>query len=174
MVVSCSKAPVANFTTDKDEYQIGETIHLKNISNKATSYLWSGTGITGQVTTEDIEIVTNSTGIYSITLTAYSNGKKRSNVFSRGVRVRNPSGTMTFYSLNSSNAFVEIYDGTENIGYISYYLSSAPACGITTTNGVLTATLDAGPHQFLFKINGTNNYVNDTVILNSCKLHEVN
>jgi len=36
-ITSCTKQPEANFTTDKDTYFAGETIHCKGISDNAYS-----------------------------------------------------------------------------------------------------------------------------------------
>ena len=40
LIASCSKQPVANFTTDKDTYTAGESIVCSNTSEDAVVYDW--------------------------------------------------------------------------------------------------------------------------------------
>ena len=173
MLSSCRRTPVANFTCDKSQYTIGDVIHLTNTSSNSDSYKWTGTGITGEITTRDLDLVTKSTEIYNITLTVYSKGKKRSSKKAQGISVIKPSGKITFFTLNASNLNIEISDGNKYLGSIYQNLISVPVCGEYIYGG-LTVLLDPGPHQYLFIKAGNYVYVNDTVQLNTCKLFQIN
>ena len=41
LLASCQKQPTANYTTDKTEYQAGDTVHLRNTSKHGKHFIWT-------------------------------------------------------------------------------------------------------------------------------------
>jgi PKD repeat protein len=169
-LVSCGKAPVAGFNTDKTEYINGEVIKLTNTSVNGSSYKWTGSGINGELTSQDAQIITSGAGIYNVTLTVFNKSSKRFNKISKGIKVANPGGVVSFYTLNASILPITVYVDTNPIGTINQAGNSVPACG---ASGCLTTNIDAGQHQYLFICGGIYKYANDTVIVNTCKTFAV-
>lgn len=67
------KIPVAHFSTDAYEPEVGQTVYFNNTSTGAVSYLWDfGDGLTS-TETHPGHIYTGS-GYYTVTLTAYNGG----------------------------------------------------------------------------------------------------
>src|SRR6266496_6645392 len=61
LFVACRKEPViAQFTTNKDTYAAGETVHCTNLSTNADSWKWTAPGGT-TYTTRDLDYTLDST-----------------------------------------------------------------------------------------------------------------
>ncbi len=166
---SCSKPPSANFIPDKDEYFPGDVMKLTNTSVHGYTYKWSGTGISGELSSTDVEVPITGIGLYEITLTAYSNNGKRSNLVTKAFNVRKPYGRVTFYSLNNNpGGSLSVNIDNQNQGYI-YPITTAPACG-SSLSGCFTASLDVGKHFVSSYYNGASLYDSVTVTAGSCQL----
>ena len=130
---SCQKYPSASFTTDLQEYTVGETIRLSNLSTDADSYLWTfPNGETSTLDSIQYIIPQNTpTGLQSIKLAAYSKNKKKIDEKTVYVTIK-PSaaftGSATFWLYGASNgsyANVTVQNVTK---YITDYYYSEPSC----------------------------------------------
>jgi PKD repeat protein len=71
ILISCEKRPTASFTTDSDEWEVGQTVFFYNNSNNGERFEWDfGDGYTSN-DRDPVHIFT-STGTYEVTLTAIS------------------------------------------------------------------------------------------------------
>ena len=71
ILISCEKRPTASFTTDSNEWEVGQTVLFYNNSNNSERFEWDfGDGYTSG-DRDPVHIFT-STGTYEVTLTAIS------------------------------------------------------------------------------------------------------
>lgn len=89
-IISCQKEPFANFTTDKDIYRPGETIHCTDVSNDAYSWNWTTPdGRTVRTQNFDYVIDINSPNVNKkITLEVSSKKGKKTSTCSKTVSVQ--------------------------------------------------------------------------------------
>jgi hypothetical protein len=89
-LASCQKQPTASFTTNKETYNTGETIHCTDISNNA--YSWTWTAPDGKIyTTRNLDWVTDSNdlgGTKTFTLEVTSKNGKKNSTSSKSVTVK--------------------------------------------------------------------------------------
>lgn len=126
LVGSCSKPePEASFSIASDTLIVGDNVTFKNTSKNADSYYWDfGDGYISYE--ESPEHTYDAEGIYEVTLTAYSDKKKKKSEKSRQILVYEQKSTdlkltILLYGYNTmlSQIYVELY-GTEN-DYINQY-----------------------------------------------------
>jgi hypothetical protein len=159
---SCTIKPTADFSANKGEYELGETIYLTNMSGNAESYAWTGTGITGTVTTKDLQVVAESGGEYTFNLIAYSKKKKKSRATSRTVIVRVP---VVFYAGSLPSGSIDVHVDGVLLGTITQTYSVAPECGAP---GCVTTSLREGNNFVELVVNGTSIKINWKVLSQPC------
>jgi PKD repeat protein len=97
---SCHKEPTAGFTTDKDLYYAGETVHLRDISGNAHSYKW--TMPDGSIyNTKDLDYATNIDdigGAEIFSLEVFSRNGKRSAITSKSIMLSQPIFSSDYFS----------------------------------------------------------------------------
>jgi len=93
--------PVANFTTNKAEYEAGETIEFTNTSADANNVRWTlPDGTTSRQNTVSFTTYTNiyTTTNYNVTLEASSKSGLKHDYIIKAVKVNPRKGTLTLYS----------------------------------------------------------------------------
>lgn len=109
LIASCSKQPVANFTTDKDTYTAGESIVCSNTSENAVVYDWeylsasSGQTITEQIIGDHDSIKIETTNAYGngefeIKLTVTNEKRDNTDEVTKTVNIIAATGSVTFYT----------------------------------------------------------------------------
>ena len=109
LIASCSKQPVANFTTDKDTYTAGESIVCSNTSEDAVVYDWeylsasSGQTITEQIIGDHDSIKIETTNAYGngefeIKLTVTNEKRDNTDEITKTVNIIAATGSVTFYT----------------------------------------------------------------------------
>lgn len=109
LIASCSKQPVANFTTDKDTYTAGESIVCSNTSEDAVVYDWeylsasSGQTITEQIIGDHDSIKIETTNAYGdgefeIKLTVTNEKRDNTDEVTKTVNIIAATGSVTFYT----------------------------------------------------------------------------
>jgi PKD repeat protein len=131
IITACNKQPIANFTTDKTEYEAGETINFKNTSQNGSTYIW--TFPTGQSTSENPAYQISPTrgqGEIIINLQATSKNGKKSDQSERTLKVI-PSANITFWSCQScfGNPPIRVTINGVTKDITASYISNPPACG---------------------------------------------
>ena len=81
LFAACQRQPTANFTTDKTEYQAGDTVHLKNSSEYGKHFIWTMPDGSTQTTTDATYIIPDTTlySNFTFKLQALSSKEKKSN-----------------------------------------------------------------------------------------------
>lgn len=144
---SCNKQPVAGFTTDKDTYTAGETIHCQNSSVDAESFLWTFSGGTSKAENLDLEIpVDYGAGEITIKLDVESKNGKKSDSESKTVKVNPATGNAVFWqSVNSGFGITYVYIGNV-AATITLEYNNSVSCG---TNGCANfMNLEVGVHSY--------------------------
>ena len=87
LLASCQRQPTANFTTDKTEYQAGDTVHLKNTSEHGKHYIWTMPDGSTQTTTDATYIIPDTTlySNFTFKLEALSRREKKTNSYSKNI-----------------------------------------------------------------------------------------
>jgi hypothetical protein len=104
LLASCQKQPTASFTTDKETYQAGETIHCNDISNNA--YRWTWTAPDGKIyTTRNLDWVTDSNdlgGTKTFTLEVASKNGKKNSTSSKSITLKELILSSDYFSFGST------------------------------------------------------------------------
>lgn len=93
--------PVANFTSNKTEYEAGETVELTNTSTDANNVRWTlPDGTTSRQNTVSFTTYTNifTTTNYNVSLEAISKSGLKSDLIVKAVKVNPGKGTLSLYS----------------------------------------------------------------------------
>jgi|WetSurMetagenome_2_1015567.scaffolds.fasta_scaffold00001_108 PKD repeat protein len=70
-LISCDKVPVAHFSIDAVEPEVGQEVHFNNASDDADRYEWDfGDGVVSKA--ENPTHIFTGTGVFTVTLTAYN------------------------------------------------------------------------------------------------------
>ena len=115
---SCQRQPTANFTTDKTEYQAGDTVHLKNNSEHGKHFIWTMPDGSTQTNTDATYIIPDTTlySNFTFKLQALSGREKKSDEKSVTVLgMIRPIREMDSFSIGSS-----IYKNA-GASYYNYY-----------------------------------------------------
>jgi hypothetical protein len=144
-MVSCQKQPVADFSTDKSEYNAGDTVFFTNKSLNAKSVIW--TMPDGQTSTNpNLKFYTIYSGLNDGTLNfkleAYSKNNKKTNEAIKTVKVFALKGTLTVWTSYSSVDTIKVTVDSVS-GIVTKYYSSSPDCGAA---GCFNLTLTVGTH----------------------------
>lgn len=87
LFMACSKKPSASFKTDLSTVEENQSITFSNTSEDADSYEWDFGDGSGTSTEASPSHAFQNAGIYSVKLTAYSKGKKKSGSTSQSISV---------------------------------------------------------------------------------------
>jgi PKD repeat protein len=143
-LASC-KRPVASFTSDKEEYMNGEIMQMTNTSQNAKSYKWSVSNSITEYDSKDAKIITNGTGEYVVTLTAYSSNKVKTDAATKNFLVKPGAGQVMFYTSDTAVFSYNLEVDNIALGSLTNTYALPPACGAT---GCITTTLSEGQHTF--------------------------
>ena len=164
-LMSCTKQPIASFSTNKSVYNGGETVYLKNSSVDADSYMWVLPNQSPSYSRDAQYLIpANMYGNLEFTLIAYSKNKKRESSTSRTVQVNLAKGNATFWM--SSGQYIVTVSLQNMTNKITKKYNSNPGCGAdgcANFNG-----LTPGTYSFY----ATDNYLqwngNITINPNNC------
>ncbi|MEO6306013.1 MAG: hypothetical protein ABIP51_22895 [Bacteroidia bacterium] len=133
IIVSGCKKPHADFTTDKDEYYLGEIIHLTNTSRSAKKYTWKL--FDGSIrTSEKVDcFIDPKTPLGNVDIqleTTSHTGQKYSKT--RSFKIKQKNGHVVIWTKKPGfvNANIIIFDGStfSPFGSISAMNASDPGC----------------------------------------------
>jgi PKD repeat protein len=164
-ITGCNKLPVAEFSTNQQEYSAGDKVTLTNKSEHGKSYIWTlPDGTTRKE--ENVTFTTNSSmiGYPLIKLEAFSKNGTKSNYAVKGITVKAATGKLVLYDGQSYKESVIVYvDGLYHAAVIFPAGSTVPTCDQA---GYPTITLTEGPH--IIKVSGQSIW-EKTVIINKNK-----
>ncbi len=128
-LVTCKKPEptIASFTSDKDNYTSGDTIHLRNTSQNAKYFKWSAEAFGMNSNTKDWDFIVDGDGDYEIKLNA-SSGRNSSEA-KKTIRVKPPQGDVIFYTNTSIYGEIDVYIYSVFIGKITSPVPIIPSCG---------------------------------------------
>lgn len=104
----CGK-PTASFTTDKTEYEVGETIHITNTSRNGYRYHWVVSNYHEEFNTKDLDLLVRQGGDHDINLRVYSKNGRESDQVSRMIFVAPDKGQIILYLDSSQNIFAKYF-----------------------------------------------------------------
>ncbi len=110
---SCQKEPTASFTVSSTSVNIGETVTFTNTSKDANSCLWDfGDGETS--ITESPSHIYDSTGTFTVTLTAFSKDVNKKDIATEIIKINLSITTLsvTFITPNSALCGGNVKEGT--------------------------------------------------------------
>ncbi len=150
---ACSeKRPIADFSTDKNEYQVGETIKLENKSDDAYFYNWTmPDGQTDKNKNPSFTTNLAHNGVISFKLEVYSKKGRISDYKVKNVNVKQSTGELVFWDSKSFMTITNRYVMSDGKWVADIDIPngpSAPECSNPQTKKV---TLTSGPH--LIQIN---------------------
>jgi hypothetical protein len=142
-VTSCS-TPVAKFSADRDTYNGGDTVRLKNESTGADGFEWF---LNDQAIGNSHELVyvldKKAKGPLVFKLKA-NNGEKSSAVASKTVMATTPLGTVTAWSTFPGVEVIQVSDDKEEpAGLTAAGFTDNPGCG---SEGAITLVLTPGTY----------------------------
>jgi hypothetical protein len=170
LVISCTKQPSADFTTDKTKYVAGEVIRLTNTSQDASKYQW--TMPDGQTTTSfNVEYTPNinlSSQTLIFKLKALSRNGEKISYAQRSVSLVAATGQLTLWTNTNYQISIDI-DGVPS-GTITSYYNSQPPCG---SSGCVIKELSVGNH-LVTGTNGITNWnFNVTISKDQCSIYQL-
>lgn len=130
ILTGCAKQPEASFSTDKQEYDAGETVKITNSSLDATRYNWTWDGGTSTDQAPSIKLTEKTEpGNITIKMTAYSKNDKKTSEATKTIKVKEWSArfvgswtstgcnpmTITSSGAKSLKASVDGFDITVNL-----------------------------------------------------------
>lgn len=145
LLTSCSKKPLADFSTDKSTYTAGDVVKLTNSTIDGNSYKW--TLPDGQTSaSENLDYILDPSqpdATLSFKLEAFSKNGKESDQAIKSITVKAAYGTATIWTSNSNVSPINVYIDNTFAGTITSSYSIVPACG---SIGCVTANLKVGTH----------------------------
>ena len=105
LIGSCQKEPTANFTTDKETYTAGETVHCKDASTNAHSWKW--TMPDGKIyTTQNVDYTIDSNdlgGKKVFTIEVESKNGKKAGITLKSIRVKQYILPSDYFAVGSTS-----------------------------------------------------------------------
>ncbi|MEI7596653.1 MAG: hypothetical protein WCK02_12960 [Bacteroidota bacterium] len=138
IALSCTKEPVADFTTNKSVYDEGDLVVCTNTSQDASTYEWGSLLSNGNEKDFSFFLLPNQISA-TIEMIAYSDNLKKSDYISKTITIRlkcEKNNTGTYYFKNSTSGILTIkIDGGAGFNVLSGQNSQ-------------TLTLSAGVHSY--------------------------
>lgn len=167
---SCYKPVQVNFTTDKDSYFRGETIHTINQTQNAWSYSWSYEGQASAEASPSFPIPeTYAPGQYEVILTATGRRDEDVQSMSKKITVMN-GGRVTVWTGLPLKENIQIFVDDKTVGTLNTSLKNAPGCG---GSGSVSTFLSPGTHRLTGKTSDHTWKGTFTVEQDECLLFEI-
>lgn len=142
VLCGCS-GPEARFTTDKKEYNGGDTVYLKNLSLAADSFVWLlNDREIGHAQDLNVVLAANAKGPQVFGLKAMSGDK--SSVATQTIMATTVLGTITAWSTFGGMEIISVsQNGEETVGLTSSGYQNDPGCSAA---GCVTLLLPPGTY----------------------------